>query len=85
MTREKCKLKLKEVGKFQENNPTLHSVVIFWKSPLTSDVECRTAYFEEYMDADSYYTEQSNFYEENDIPYTSYLNTHIYSTKGELF
>lgn len=85
MTKEECRVKLEEIAKFQENNPTLHSVVIFWRNPLTSDVEYRTAYFEEYMDADSYCTEQSNFYEENNIPYASYLNTRIYRTKGELF
>lgn len=85
MTKEQCKVKLNKVNEFHENNPILHSVVIFWKSPLTFDVECRTAYFEEYMDADSYCTEQSNFYEDNSIPYASYLNTHIYRTKEELF
>ena len=48
-------------------------VLIFFKSPVTNDVECRQAFFLEALEADMWASDITKFYKEHNIPYASYI------------
>lgn len=63
----------------------LYSVVVFWKSPLSHEVEYCEAYFTQYYEAYSWATDKTNFYEKINVPFATYINTNLYKAKGDLF
>lgn len=82
MTREDCMEKLKEVrNKYAQWNST----IVFFKSPITNDVECRVAYFENFTEAALWLDEKEKFYKKNKIPFAIYLNTELRENEGYLW
>ena len=58
-------------------------VVVFFKSPVTNDVECRQGFFVEAFEASLWAEEVTKFYK--DIPYALYLNGNFEDSYGTLF
>ena len=59
MTREDCIKKLEEV---RNKYTQLNSGIVFYRSPVTNDVECRVAYFENISEAALWLDEKEKFY-----------------------
>ena len=60
-------------------------VVVFFKSPVTNDVECRQVFFVEGFEASLWAEEVTKFYKDKDIPYALYLNGQFQDSYGTLF
>ena len=60
-------------------------VLVFFKSPVTNDVECRQGFFVEGFEASLWAEEVTKFYKDKDIPYALYLNGQFQDSYGTLF
>lgn len=61
------------------------SVLVFFKSPVTNDVECRQGFFVEGSEASLWAESVTKFYQNKDIPYILYLNGQLENSYGTLF
>lgn len=84
MTREQCLEILKE-DKSSITLDNLIRVLIFYKSPVTQEVEYRVGYFEQSMEAILWEDKISSFYENHHISYVTYIDDRIYKSQGCLF
>lgn len=82
MTREDCIKKLEEV---RNRCTQLNSGIVFYRSPITNDVECRVAYFENIAETALWLDEKEKFYRKNKIPFAIYLNTGLRENEGYLW
>lgn len=60
-------------------------VLVFFKSPVTNDVECRQGFFVEGSEASLWAESVTKFYQNKDIPYILYLNGQLENSCGTLF
>ena len=60
-------------------------VLIFFKSPVTNDVECRQGFFVEGAEASLWAEDLIKFYKDKGIPYVLYLNGYLKDSYGTLF
>ena len=60
-------------------------VVVFFKSPVTNDVECRQGFFVEGFEASLWAEGVTKFYKDKEIPYALYLNGNFEDSYGTLF
>lgn len=60
-------------------------VLLFFKSPVTNDVECRQGFFVEGPEASLWAEGLTKFYQNKDIPYILYLNGQLENSYGTLF
>lgn len=60
-------------------------VLLFFKSPVTNDVECRQGFFVEGSEASLWAEGLTKFYQNKDIPYILYLNGQLEYSYGTLF
>ena len=60
-------------------------VLLFFKSPVTNDVECRQGFFVEGFEASLCAEGVTKFYKDKEIPYAVYLNGNFEDSYGTLF
>ena len=60
-------------------------VLVFFKSPVTNDVECRQGFFVEGSEASLWAEGLTKFYKDKEIPYILYLNGQLEDSYGTLF
>lgn len=60
-------------------------VLLFFKSPVTNDVECRQGFFVEGSEASLWAEGLTKFYQDNDISYILYRNGQLEDSYGTLF
>ena len=82
MTKEDCVKKLEEV---RNKYVQLNSGIVFFRSPITNDVECRVAYFENIAETDLWLYEKERFYKKNKIPFAIYLDAILIENEGYLW
>ena len=82
MTREDCIKKLEEV---RNKYARLNSGIVFFRSPVTNNVECRAAYFENIAEAALWLDEKEKFYRKSNIPFAIYLDTRLRENEGYLW
>lgn len=82
MTREDCIKKLEEV---RNRYTQLNSGIVFYRSPITNDVECRVAYFKNIAETALWLDEKEKFYRKNKIPFAIYLDTGLRENEGYLW
>lgn len=75
-------MKLEEV---RNRYTQLNSGIVFFRSPITNDVECRVAYFENMVEAVLWLDEKEKFYRKHKIPFGIYLNTGLREHEGYLW
>lgn len=84
MNREQCLDKLNEcLSKASKSD--LNWAAVFFKGPLTGEVECRTIYSDERNEVLMWVDRLMEFYKKNDIPFAAYVNNDFWEAKLELF
>lgn len=70
-----------------ENNQRsqLYQFVIFYKSPVTDQVEHRIIYSPQFAEGIGWLTDTLKFYKERSIPFAAYSCGGIYDSEGVLF
>ena len=84
MNFEQCKDKLNECLR-KASTSDLNWAAIFFKSPLTGEVECRTIYSDERNEVLFWVENITEFYTKDNIPFAAYVNNDFWEGKLELF
>lgn len=84
MNIQECKNKLNACLS-KASKADLNWAAIFFKGPLTGEVECRTIYSDERNEVLIWVEKVTDFYKKNDIPFAAYLNNDFWGAKLELF
>lgn len=80
MDREDCKALLDKLTKDKHM-----SFVIFFRSPLTDEVEERHIFADQQWEGQTWLNSISEFYFNSKIPFAAYINGHYYVGEGQLF
>lgn len=84
MNIQECKDKLNEcLSKASKSD--LNWAAVFFKGPLTREVECRTIYSDERNEVLIWLEKVTDFYKKADIPFSAYVNNDFWESKLELF
>lgn len=89
MTRMECKNIVDKHYDIFYNEPLMGRgvipVAVFFRSPVTNDVECRQAFFLEALEADMWASDITKFYKDKEIPYILYMNGQLEDSYGTMF
>lgn len=84
MNREQCLDKLNECLS-KASKADLNWASVFFKGPLTGEVECRTIYSDERNEVLFWVENITEFYTKDNIPFAAYVNNDLWEAKLELF
>ncbi|MBQ3185186.1 MAG: hypothetical protein IJB54_04320 [Firmicutes bacterium] len=84
MNIQECKDKLNACLS-KASKADLNWAAIFFKSPLTGEVECRTIYSDERNEVLFWVENIIEFYTKDNIPFAAYVNNDLWEAKLELF